>query len=336
MKLLHAADLHLDSPLSATPELRRALLEIPARLAELCRREGCDAMLLAGDLFDGKWTRASLDALRKALEDAKVPVFISPGNHDFITPDSPYIKEKWPDNVFIFAGNRVVSQAVPELDLRVYGAGYHSMDCEGLVQYVRAKGEEQYHIGLFHGDPVHPDSPYCPITSAQVRETGLQYLALGHIHKQGQFYAGDTLCAWPGCPMGRGFDEAGQKGVLIVTVEDFAKTEFVPLGLPGFYTVECTDGELEACLPPVANKDHYRVTLTGEKTLEDVGPICEKFPNLELIDCRWQPEDLWKRGAVDSLEGIFFRLLKQRTDCPERDLAARIAGQLLDGQEVEL
>ena len=334
MKLLHAADLHLDSPLSAAPELRKDLLRVPRMLAELCHREGCDAMLLAGDLFDGKWSRASLDALRDALKDARVPVFISPGNHDYLSPDSPYILEKWSENVHIFEENRITALTVPELDLCVYGAGYGSMDCDALLEGFQAEGTWRYHIGLLHGDPTHVDSPYCPVTAAQVRESGLHYLAMGHLHKQGSFQAGDTLCAWPGCPMGRGFDEEGQKGVFIVTVEEFARAEFVPLGLPEFHMLECTDEELEQLLPPVGNGDYYRVTLVGERCA-DVGEVCEKFPHLELIDRRWAAEDVWKRAEGDSLEGTFFRLLQQ-SDSPERDLAARLVTRLLDGQEVEL
>ena len=335
MKLLHAADLHLDSPLTATPELRKALLSVPGMLAEICRREGCDAMLLAGDLFDGKWTRATADILCDALREAKVPVFISPGNHDCLAPDSPYSQVEWPENVYIFKENRITALTVPALDLCVYGAGYQSMDCQPLLEGFQAEGQWRYHIGLLHGDPTRVDSPYCPVTMAQVRESGLHYLAMGHLHKQGCFQAGDTLCAWPGCPMGRGFDEAGPKGVLIVTVEDFAHAEFVPLDLPGFHVQECTDEALLNLLPPVGNRDYYRITLTGEHRIE-VGEVLEKFPNMELIDRRWSSEDLWKRGDADSLEGIFFRLLHQRTDCPERDLAARIASQLLDGEEVAL
>ena len=336
MKLLHGADLHLDSPLSATPELRQKLLEIPGMLASLCRREGCDAMLLAGDLFDGKWTRQSLNVLRSALEDAAVPVFISPGNHDFLAPDSPYLTERWPENVHIFKDNKFTSVAVPELDLRIYGAGYHSMDCAALMDGFRAEGEERYHVGLLHGDPTRVDSPYCPITSAQVRESGLHYLALGHVHKRGSFQSGETLCAWPGCPMGRGFDEPEQKGVLIVTVEDFAQAEFVPLEVPCFHDLSCTTQSLFEALPPVGNDDYYRITLTGVYEDADIGAICGKFPNLELSDRRTPAADIWGSADGDSLEGTFFRILRNMDESPERNLAARIARQLLDGQEVAL
>lgn len=336
MKLLHAADLHLDSPMRATPELRSRLLEIPGMLAAICRREGCDAMLLAGDIFEGDSSRQSVDALRSALEAAAVPVFISPGNHDFLSPDSPYLKEKWPKNVYIFTNPSLTSVVVPALDMRLYGAGYQSMDCPPLLEGFRAEGEERYHVGLLHGDPSRVDSPYCSVTAAQVRESGLHYLALGHIHKQGSFQEGETLCAWPGCPMGRGFDETGRKGVLIVTLEELAQVEFVPLDLPGFYELEGDFSQISARLPPAGSGDCYRITLTGVREDGDLWALRQRFPNLELRDNRVSADTLWETADKDSLEGVFFRTLRQLGDGPERELAARIARQLLDGEEVAL
>ncbi|MBQ3214886.1 MAG: metallophosphoesterase [Oscillospiraceae bacterium] len=335
MKLLHAADLHLDSPLSATPALRRIQLMLPRMLAELCRSEGCDAVLLSGDLFDGQWSRQSLDALRGALAEMAVPVFISPGNHDFLSPDSPYIMEKWPENVHIFTSNVITSVTVPALDLRVYGAGYRGIDCDGLLEGFRAEGTERYHVALLHGDPTHVDSPYCPVTATQVRESGLHYLALGHVHKGDSFWEGETLCAWPGCPMGRGFDELGAKGVLIVTLEELAQVRFVPLPVPCFHELETDDRTLSSLLPPTGSEDYYRITLTGEQQ-EDVAALLGRFPNLELRDRRTPPIDAWSALQEDSLEGALFRSLRQQTEGPERELAARIVRQLLDGQEVAL
>lgn len=339
MKLLHGADLHLDSPMTATPELQGALLSVPEKLAQLVRREGCDAVLLAGDLFDGKPSRKSVDALRQALLKMAVPVFISPGNHDFLGPDSPYLTEKWPENVHIFTSQTMTSVAVPRLDLRVYGAGYHSTDCDALLEGFCAEGVERYHVGLIHGDPTSVNSPYCPVTAAQVRESGLHYLAMGHIHKGGQLQAGETLCAWPGCPMGRGYDESDVKGVLIVTLEDMAQAKFVPLGLPCFYDLQTTVDGLADVLPAAGNADYYRITLTGESEPLDLVQLRKqyaRFSNLELQDATVLPLDIWGIAVEDSLEGTFFRILRQHGDEVLRERAARIARQLLDGQEVEL
>ena len=106
------------------------------------------------------------------------------------------------------------SISLPELDCRIYGAGYESMDCKGLLKDFRIDGNERWHIGVLHGE-ISAASHYCPITKDQLRQSGLHYLALGHIHKCGSLRCHGTLRAWPGCPMGHGHDSTGITGVFI-------------------------------------------------------------------------------------------------------------------------
>ena len=351
LKILHSADWHLDSPFASFSEaqrelLRRKLREIPGKIAELCRREQCDLVLLAGDLFDGEATRETIDLLKDALERCGVPVFVAPGNHDFCTPDGPWLAESWPENVHVFTGG-LESVAVPGLDCRVYGAGYRSMDCPGLLEGFRAEGTEKYCVAVLHGDPTQTSSPYCPVTGAQVRDSGLDYLALGHIHKGGAFRAGATLCAWPGCPMGRGWDETGEKGVCIVTLEDTAELRAVTLDTLRFYdlTVEIggdAAGALETVLPGAGSEDFYRITLTGVGNV-DVSQLQKRFtafPNLELRDKTEEPVDLWADAGEDTLRGVYFRMLRDAAETAENAdqicLAAEISRKLLSGREVTL
>lgn len=339
MKILHSADWHLDSP---QPELRSLLLSIPGKVVELAQRTHCDLMLLSGDLFDGPYTRESLDAVRRALKQFALPVFIAPGNHDFCSPASPWLTEVWPENIHIFTGAAITSVAVPHLNCRVYGAGFQSMDCPGLLEGFQADCAESYALGVFHGAPLKAKSPYNPITGQQVENSALDYLALGHIHQTGSFRAGSTLCAWPGCPMGRGFDETGEKGVLIVTLDETAQAEFIPLGFPLFHdiTLEIQNdaaAALRSVLPPVCTSDHYRITLTGEAEEIDLAALKCLFPhlpNLLLRDATQPPIDLWANAGEDSLEGIYFDLLRRQGKAGE--LAAKISRRILNGQEVEL
>lgn len=348
IKILHSADWHLDSPLQGrTPQqaetLRRELLQIPDRIAALCREEDCDLMLLAGDLFDAAYSRHTYRTVYEALESVNVPVFISPGNHDYICPDSPYEKELWPENVHIFKKQQIEWVDLPDLGLRVYGAGFQSMDCPGLLEGFRAEG---FAVGLFHGDPTQANSPYNPITKTQTAQSGLAYLALGHVHKDDDFRAGDTLCAWPGCPMGRGYDEQGDKGVLIVSLSDTADVRFVPLESPRFYdiSVDFTSG-VGSVLPAVANHDFYRVTLTGEAENVDLEVLRAQFgafPNLVLRDQTHRPVDLWQSVGEDNFEGVYFGLLQEALSEADQEtkaqilLAAKLSRQILDGQEVIL
>ena len=351
MKILHSADWHLDSPLRSLPEiqarrLRRELLLIPGRVAQLCRAEGCHMMLLSGDLFDGAWSRESVDAVRQALEEAAVPVFIAPGNHDYYWENSPWDLEIWPENVHIFRNNTMQSVVLEGLSCRVYGAAFTAAESSGVLEGFRAQGQERYAVAVLHGDPTSGDSPYCPVTAGQIQESGLDYLALGHIHTADSFTAGATVAAWPGCAMGRGFDETGVKGALVVTLGQTAEVRFQPLEGLRFYDLTVKAGEDPLSFRPArGSEDFYRITLTGETEPPDLEALrrrLSRFPNMVLRDRTRPPVQSWAGADEDSLEGVFFRILRdagEGQDAGTRaalELAAKLSRQILLGQEVEL
>ena len=355
MKILHSADWHLDSPLQGrtearTAQLKEAILRLPHQVAAAARDLGCDLLLLAGDLFDGPATPESIKAVKDALKEAQMPVFITPGNHDYVGTGSPWLTEVWPENVHVFTAPTIESVALPELNCRVYGAAFTAPRMDALLEGFRAEQEEAYAIGLFHGDPSQSSSPYNPVTAEQIRNSGLHYLALGHIHKAGRLLSGETLCGWPGCPMGRGFDETEEKGAYLITLEESCTMEFIPLDTPRFYDWECAPGEnaseaLEKLLPAVGNENDYRITLTGESEpldLEALAARFPQFPNLLLRDRTVPPLDLWADAGEDTLQGVYFTMLRQAMEgqdeetCRRIALAAKISRQILLEQEVKL
>ena len=355
IKILHSADWHLDAPLRSLNEeqsdwLRRKMLLIPARIAELCRRESCDLMLLSGDLFDGPYTQQSLQAVQSALEDAAVPVFIAPGNHDYYWEKSPWHREVWPENVHIFTKNEIESVTVPGLSCRVYGAAFTGPESAGLLGNFRAGCTENYAVAVLHGDPASVSSPYCPILAGQVKESGLDYLALGHIHAADSFTEGATLAAWPGCAMGHGYDETGVKGALVVTLGETAAAQFHPITGPRFYDWKIPAGNdplaaALAQLPAQGSRDFYRITFTGEADppdLERLRKALNRFPNLTVRDQTRPPVDLWATADRDSMEGAFFRILRDAREGQDEEtvrtleLAAKLSRQILLGQEVQL
>ena len=354
MKILHSADWHLDAPLSGRSEeeaqfLQRELRKIPGKVAAYAKKENCQMMLLSGDLFDGAYTQNSYRAVYEALAELAIPVFIAPGNHDFCQPSSPYLAEHWPENVYIFKHPVMEAVYVKELDCTVYGAGYEAMDCPALLEGFRADGKGRWQLGVLHGDAT-TSSPYCPVSAPQVRMSGLHYLALGHIHKAGSFRSGDALCAWPGCPMGHGYDESGVKGVIVLTLDEQIDAKFQPLDTPRFFdeTVDVGQGAfvtLERILPAVPTEDFYRITLTGYADEVDTEQLTKAFPQISHLVIRDKtiPEtELWSAVGEDNLEGMFFTLLKNGLDTDSErlqrclKLAARISRQILDGQEVTL
>ena len=143
---------------------------------------------------------------------------------------------------------------------------------------------------------------------------------------------------------------SGEKGILIVTLDDTAHARFVPLDTPRFYDWECPvtgspEAALEAMLPALGNPHNYRITLTGECEPPDLAALGQhfaRFPNLQLRDHTVPPLDLWASAGEDTLEGMYFTLLRQQMEgqdeetCRKIALAARISRQLLLGQEVKL
>ncbi len=358
IRILHAADLHLDSLFRGLPPeqakaARREQLALPGMLAELARDRGAQLLLLSGDLFDRpQATLDSREALLSALGSLDIPVFIAPGNHDYFTFDSPYFLGKFPENVHIFTEPAITSLALPELDCRIYGAGYRDMDCPDLLASFHRQGLERYHILVLHGEVTGGPSHYCPISRGEIAASNLHYIALGHNHTRGELPAGATLCAWPGCPMGRGFDETGPKGAYLVTLDEAgARTEFLSLGTRAYYDLSLEAGSdpgrtLES-LPGAPHRDIYRVTFTGEAEALDL-PALEKalaprFYALTLRDHTRPKADLWQAAGDDSLEGRYFSLLRQAAEEAQDEtqrrqiiLAARLSRRILDGGEVEL
>lgn len=110
---------------------------------------------------------------------------------------------------------------LPEWNLVIHGAAFTGPEqAESLLAGFAAPEDGRVHFGLLHGE-VEPSQPrYNPIRRQEIADSGLAYLALGHIHKRLEPQRlGRTLCAWPGCIEGRGFDELGPKGFYEGTLE---------------------------------------------------------------------------------------------------------------------
>ena len=358
IRFLHAADFHLDSAFSALPprqaaSRRRESRELLARLAEYVNGQGIQLVLLPGDLLDSTQPfRETIELLAETLGRMHAKVFIAPGNHDPYLPGSLWQTVEWPENVHVFKQNALQTVELPDLNAVIYGAAFVGREqSSSLLAGFSAPRDGRLHIGVLHGEVEGAEDRYNSMRREEIAVSGLDYLALGHIHKRTEpLRCGRTLCAWPGCPMGRGFDELDAKGVLIVTLEASCTANFLPLDTPRFHLLEAeiqTDAAatLAAHLPAAGNTDFYRITLTGESDPVDTDMLAAQFshfPNLELRDRTVPPIDLWASAGDDTLEGVYFRLLQEALedgdDAVRRQvcLAAKISRQLLNGQEVKL
>lgn len=356
LNIIHGADFHLDSPFSGLSPERAAQRrgeqrDLLTRLAQLAREKQADLVLLSGDLMDGETVyRETAQALSQALGGIPCPVFLAPGNHDCYSPSSVYATLDWPDNVHIFTSPAVEGVDLPQLNCTVYGRAFCSPhETDSPLAGFQAAEDGRLTLACLHGDTA-PGSGYGPISQEEIAASGLDYLALGHVHQySGLQRAGRTVWAYPGCPEGRGFDELGDKGVLVVTVDDggAVSAEFVPLARRRYeiLTVDVTGAEspaaaLAAALPADAGEDCYRIVLTGERgeeppELAALAALAEpRFYSVTLRDQTRERRALWARSGEDSLTGLFLRTL--RSGALEGDgleLAARFGLAALENGE---
>ena len=216
---------------------------------------------------------------------------------------------------------------------------------------VPEENRDGVNLMVLHGDAAQADSPYDPIAREEIEQSGLDYLALGHTHLRAEpETAGNTVYAWPGCPMGRGFDETGQKGVYLGAIEKGnVSVQFLPLSGRRYEILEVTAGDdplnsiLEA-LPDDCAGDIYRIVLTGESESVDLNllhaALNERFYGLQLRDETVPPLELWTRCGDNTLEGMSLNTLRHaldRTENPRQrrllELAARRIVEVCEGRE---
>ncbi len=336
LKIIHGADFHLDAPFAGlAPDqaaARRAeQRELLGRLAELAREERADLVLLSGDLVDGDQVYyETAQALARTLGSIPAPVFIAPGNHDCYAARSVYAGTAWPENVHIFKEITPQGVELPGLNCVVHGAAFTTpqADRSPLLGF-QAPADGKLHLMVLHGD-VDGRGRYGPLAREDIARSGLTYLALGHVHAcSGLQRAGETWWAYPGCPEGRGFDELGEKGVLVVEIEDAANVSarFVPLAGRRYeiLTVDVTKADspeqaLAAALPARAGGDICRIVLTGERG--DTPPDLDGLERLAaplyfavtLRDHTRARRQLWERAEEESLTGLFLREMQTRLE----------------------
>ena len=232
VKFIHAADIHLDSPLKGlethedapVEEIRGAARRAFDNLINLAIEEAVDFVLIAGDLYDGDWkdynTGIFFVSRMGQLSKAGIRVFIVSGNHDAasqITKAMPL-----PDNVTVLSHKKPQSIILEDLNVVIHGQSYSSHAVhENLASQYPQNDANYFNIGLLHtsltGREGHEN--YAPCTLDELRSKGYDYWALGHIHKR-EILSEDPWIVFPGNIQGRHVKEIGAKGATIVTVGD--------------------------------------------------------------------------------------------------------------------
>ncbi|MBW1801315.1 MAG: DNA repair exonuclease [Deltaproteobacteria bacterium] len=231
-RFVHAADIHLDSPLrgleiyqdAPVDQIRSAVRRAFDNLVDLAIREEAAFVLLVGDLFDGDWKdyNTGLYFINRMglLREAGIQVFIVSGNHDAASQISRALH--LPDNVRLFSHKKPETIILDDFNVAIHGQSYSSrIVSEDLTQNYPRGEHGLFNIGLLHtaltGRPGH--EPYAPCTLDALRSKGYQYWALGHVH-QLEEVSRDPWIIFPGNIQGRHIRETGPKGCTIVTVDE--------------------------------------------------------------------------------------------------------------------
>lgn len=281
MKLIHCSDLHLDSALRSNLTQEKAkmrnveLCTAFGRLVDFAREERVEAVLIAGDLFDSPYvSRQTADYVREMIRGAgEITFFRLRGNHDECT--APFLEGSLPDNLKTFGpqwtsfrcGSAVITGMEPE------GDGWFTMyDSLRLNQ-------NDLNIVMLHGQmATQPGKELIALPLLEGKN--IRYLALGHLHTYSKGSLGvNGEYAYSGCLEGRGFDECGEKGfVLLETDGSTVKSRFVPFAertlhelvvdISGAETVTQILSLLKQASSGIGAEDLVKIILSGSCKLQ--------------------------------------------------------------------
>jgi DNA repair protein SbcD/Mre11 len=227
MRLLHFADLHLDTPFRwAGPELarrrRQGLRDSLRTIVDLAASTGVEAVLCAGDLYEQDYFSPDTGAF---LRDAfallhPLPIYIAPGNHDWYGPRSLYGQGTWSPNVHVFASSRL--EPVPLRDgLTLWGAAHRAP--AGTAGFLRDFEVDRggVHLALFHGSERlelelfgEGRDAHAPFEAGELVRAGIHHAFCGHYHRPRDA----ERHTYPGNPAPLAFGESGERGAVVATI----------------------------------------------------------------------------------------------------------------------
>ena len=298
-RFIHTADVHLDSPLGTLALRDAEVAEVVSNATrrafsntiDLCIDERVDALLIAGDLYDGELksmkTAAFFSGEMRRVTDAGIRAFVVKGNHDAESRITKHLS--LPEAVHVFSG-RGQAVVVEEAGVVVHGISYAKPHVpDSLLPKFKPAVDGAINVGILHtslaGSTEH--DVYSPCSVQQLKDQGYDYWALGHIHKREVHSEAPYAIVMPGNPQGRNIGEAGPKSVTYVEIANggvmrieerytsVAQFERVGLDLSGVEDWSDLIGRLEQSLEEVADSvqaEHLiaRLELTGSSHLSSL------------------------------------------------------------------
>ncbi|MCA9765403.1 MAG: DNA repair exonuclease [Carnobacterium sp.] len=236
VQFIHGADLHLDSPfigLKSMPEfvwqaIYRSTFEALSKLVDIAIEKEVDFVCLVGDIYDSDDRSVKAQAFfrneMERLNEKKIPVYLSHGNHDYIGNQGLHLA--MPENVIIFGEIPETHWLTTKQNEKIAVTGFSYtkrwITERKIVDYPKKYDEADYQIGMLHGFSEGLESEhgkYAPFTLRELKNKQYDYWALGHIHKRQQL-AAHPLIIYPGNTQGRNSKETGPKGCELVTLTD--------------------------------------------------------------------------------------------------------------------
>lgn len=235
-RFIHAADIHLDSPLrglssyesAPVEQLRGATREALKQLVTTAIEDKVSFVVIAGDLYDGSWkdyrTGIFFAQQMGRLAKANIRAYVLYGNHDAENEMTKSLK--MPDNVHLFSSSSPEIHMIEELNVALHGRSFpkRAVD-ENFAANYKGAVKDCYNIGVLHtaleGYAEHPT--YAPCNVEELHAKGYDYWALGHVHEFQQWDGASTI-VFPGNLQGRNIRETGRKGAVSVTVNDAGRS----------------------------------------------------------------------------------------------------------------
>ncbi len=339
VKILHCGDIHIGAEESflgfKAQSRRQETLLTFERIVNLCSKTGTKVLLIAGDLFNSNNTENSFfeSVFAKIKSVPELKVIYCAGNHDPLTPRSPFRKENLPSNLYVLGTDETVF-SFPELNLRVYGRSFETAFMQGETSMkLLPEDDGVINIALLHGDLFgDPSSRYNAISRSFIENSKMDYIALGHIHKASDIKKiGDTYFAYCGCPEGQGFDELGQKGVYIGEIgKGICDLKFVPTARRQHILEKINISGLEISHDIILNilsekygenysENLYKIELIGETeegneiNISDLtARLNEKVYFAKLKDSTTLKLDLESLSKEKTLKGIFVKKMLEK------------------------
>jgi DNA repair protein SbcD/Mre11 len=301
LRALHTADLHLDRPFAswgdAATVRQQDLLNTLDKIGELAQEHRVQLVLLAGDQFDrhnpSPNTVARFRGWLDRLNQDGIQVALISGNHDSYWYEDSVYRQSFPSNTMIFqepACKNPLEIDVSGITVSLYGVAHDHTQQRDVLPGFRRRADDGIHIGLIHATVDPPpefktEDRYLPITTGELRESGLDYVALGHIHRSRAFNAGGPgMAAYPGSPEPLDMSETGPRSINLLTFGgDSPSLETIPCGFrtASRETIDCTNlgqEEIAERIASCAGDDVIlSVVLTG-------APL--EFPDTEALRSR--------------------------------------------------